>query len=105
MIHALEIMQHQVRAALSWQALDQHKVMYSPDALPETRFCLQFGQPDTPVAQWIAPMVSSNGEPLGALISARDGTGRDDELECRLVGLIAGTASMAFERVLDGANV
>lgn len=85
---------------LSWQALEQHEVMYSLDALHETRFFLQLGQRDTPFAQLIAPMVSSNGEPLGVLISARDGTNGYDELECRLVGLIAETASMALERVL-----
>ena len=80
-------------------ALRTGEVVYSDEALSEESFGDPFSFATPGHAQLYAPMLTSSGKPLGVLISARDLEISFDDLDNRMLGLIAETAALALERV------
>ncbi len=80
-------------------ALRTGEVVYSDEALSEESFGDPFSFATPGHAQLYAPMLTSSGKPLGVLISARDLQISFDDLDNRMLGLIAETAALALERV------
>jgi putative nucleotidyltransferase with HDIG domain len=83
----------------SLDALRTGEVVYSDEALSEESFGDPFSFATPGHAQLYAPMLTSSGKPLGVLISARDLEISFDDLDNRMLGLIAETAALALERV------
>jgi putative nucleotidyltransferase with HDIG domain len=80
-------------------ALRIGEVIYSDEALSEESHGDPFSFATPGHAQLYAPMLTSSGKPLGVLISARDLEISFDDLDNRMLGLIAETAALALERV------
>ena len=80
-------------------ALRIGEVIYSDEALSEESLGDPFSFATPGHAQLYAPMLTSSGKPLGVLISARDLEISFDDLDNRMIGLIAETAALALERV------
>jgi putative nucleotidyltransferase with HDIG domain len=84
---------------LSWAALESRDVIYSVDALADTR---SFDpEPDNAPshAQLTAPILGAQGEPIGVLISARNHPETFDSFESRMIAVITDAAANALERV------
>ncbi len=84
---------------LSWAALESRVVIYSVDALNDPR---SFDpEPDNAPshAQLTAPILGSQGEPIGVLISARNHPETFDSFESRMIAVITDAAANALERV------
>jgi putative nucleotidyltransferase with HDIG domain len=80
-------------------ALRTGEVVYSDEALSEESLGDPFSFATPGHAQLYAPMLTSGGKPLGVLITARDLEISFDDLDNRMLGLIAETAALALERV------
>jgi putative nucleotidyltransferase with HDIG domain len=88
-----------VTSGPSIDALRTGEVVYSDEALSEESLGDPFSFATPGHAQLYAPMLTSSGKPLGVLISARDLEVSFDDLDNRMLGLIAETAALALERV------
>jgi putative nucleotidyltransferase with HDIG domain len=88
-----------VTSGPSLDALRTGEIVYSDEALSEESPGDPFSYATPGHAQLYAPMLTSSGKALGVLISARDLDISFDDLDNRMLGLIAETAALALERV------
>ncbi len=84
---------------VTWAAIQSREVMRIDDLRDETRLYNPDGIPLTMRSQLTVPMFDSSGEPLGALVVARDQIQPYTETDRRGLQVIASVAANALERV------
>jgi putative nucleotidyltransferase with HDIG domain len=84
---------------VTWAAIGTREVIFIDDLRDEARLYNPKGVPLTMRSQLTVPMFDSSGEPLGALVAARDQIQPYTETDRRGVQVIASVAANALERV------
>ncbi|RIH83239.1 Cyclic di-GMP phosphodiesterase response regulator RpfG [Meiothermus luteus] len=83
----------------SWAAVEARAPIWSHSAHQDPRAFGRFKQPRPPCSEIAVPLISSKGEPLGALLSARNGVASYTERDLRLMQVIGNIAANTLERV------
>ncbi|MCX7783199.1 MAG: GAF domain-containing protein [Meiothermus sp.] len=83
----------------SWAAIEGHAPIWSSQAHLDKRAYGQFKRQLPAYSEIVMPLFTSNGHPLGVLISARNGTGAYLDRDMRLMQVISNIAANTLERV------
>ncbi|MDW8480358.1 MAG: GAF domain-containing protein [Meiothermus sp.] len=89
----------------SWAAVEARAPIWSHSAHQDPRAFGQFKRPKPPCSEIAVPLISSKGEPLGALLSARNGVASYTERDLRLMQVIGNIAANTLERVQASENL
>ncbi|RDI95292.1 GAF domain-containing protein [Meiothermus sp. QL-1] len=83
----------------SWAAVEARAPIWSHNAHEDPRAYGLFRQAKPACSEIAVPLINSRGEPLGALLSARNGVASYTERDVRLMQVIGNIAANTLERV------